>query len=144
TSCRCVFDGFAFIVWKSSCINSLIVHNQALDGGGGLYLRSAAGASIVKTTIADNTAAHAGGLYARADGTGSVVIDSSIISNNSATGGNGGGIQFLGVDNAPLIVKNCLISGNTASTAGGALYLDKSRAVISKTTFSNNSATHGG
>ncbi len=130
---------------KISIVNSRIVHNTAIDGGGGLYLRSGAGVSVVKTTIADNTASHGGGLYAQASGVHSVVlIDTCIISNNTATPGNGGGLQFQGVGGARLIVKNSLITGNATAGAGGGLYLGKSSAVITKTTFSNNSAALGG
>ena len=130
---------------KVSIVNSRIVHNGVGDGGGGLYLRAAGGSSVVKTTIADNSARHGGGLYASAEGPkGSVLIDTCNISNNTARAGNGGGLQFLGVNQAKLVIKNSLITGNSATGAGGGLYLAKSSAVISKTTFSNNSAGRGG
>ena len=141
-------DGGAVFVntpGKISISGSRIVHNVAINGGGGLYLRSLAGVSIVKTTIADNMADNGGGLYAQATGAKSVVlIDGCTISNNVALGGNGGGLQLRSVDNAKLIVKNSLITGNSAQSAGGGLYAASGHLAVSKTTFSNNSADRGG
>jgi fibronectin-binding autotransporter adhesin len=130
---------------KVSISGSRIVHNEAINGGGGLYLRSQAGVSIIKTVIADNRADNGGGLYAQATGAKSVVlIDGSTISNNVALGSNGGGLQFRSVDNSRLVMKNSLVTGNSAQTAGGGLYAASGHLLISKTTFSNNNADRGG
>ena len=141
-------DGGAVFVntpGKISISGSRIVHNEAINGGGGLYLRSAAGISIVKTIIADNKADNGGGLYAQASGPKSVVmIDGCTISNNVALGDNGGGLQLRSVDNARFIVKNSLVTGNAAQTAGGGLYIAEGHLLISKTSFSNNTADRGG
>ncbi len=141
-------DGGAVFVntpGKISISGSRIVHNEATNGGGGLYLRGLAGVSIVKTVIADNRADNGGGLYAQATGAKSVVlIDGCTISNNIALGDNGGGLQLRSVDNAKLIVKNSLVTGNAAQTAGGGLYAASGHLVVSKSTFSNNSADRGG
>ena len=130
---------------KVSIVGSRIVHNVAKADGGGLYLAAAAGISVVKTTIADNTALTRGGLYAVVSDPKSVIlIDTCIISSNTATNGRGGGLQLDGPDDGKIIVKNSLISGNSATTSGGGIYLDDGNLLITKTTFSNNTASRGG
>jgi predicted outer membrane repeat protein len=139
---------FAKTDGKISVAGSRIVHNKAHTvngGGGGLYLHGDAGVSVVKTTIADNTADKNGGLYAIAQGPKSVIlVDTCIIANNTATSGIAGGVRFDGVADGKIIVKNSIISGNTSAAAGGGLYLREGNLVISNTTISNNSAPRGG
>ena len=136
---------FVETLGKVSITGSRIVHNKALNDGGGLYLAAAAGISIVKTTIADNTALTRGGLYAVASNPKSVIlVDTCIISSNTATNGRGGGLQLDGPDDGKIIVKNSLITGNSATTSGGGIYLDDGNLLITNTTFSNNTAARGG
>jgi predicted outer membrane repeat protein len=133
---------------KVSVTGSHIVHNVAgivNGGGGGLYLHGDASVSVVKTTIADNTADKNGGLYAIASGAKSVIlIDKCVIANNTATGGIAGGVRFAGADDGKIIVKSSLITGNSSTEAGGGLYLREGNLSITNSTVSNNSALRGG
>ena len=129
---------------KISIVSSSIVHNQAASRGGA-HLDGRAGVSVVKTTVADNTATGKAGLYANTSGAKSVVlVDTCIIANNTATAGLGGGLSLDGDDGAKVIVKNSLITGNSATDSGGGLYLDSGHLFITNTTFSKNTAGAGG
>ncbi len=142
--------GGAFVktAGKISVASSSIVHNEAIilnGGGGGLYLNGSAGVSIVKTTIADNTALKNGGLYAIAkDPKSVIVIDKTIIANNNATSGIAGGARLAGAADGKIIIKNSLITGNSATNVGGGLYLREGNLLITNTTFSHNTAADGG
>lgn len=131
---------------KISIAGSHIVHNTATAGSGGLYLIGNAGVSIVKTTVANNTALFNGGLYAGASSAkATVLIDTSVIANNKATSSNAGGLGLDSDNGGKIIVKNSLISGNSAIDQGGGLVVSNfGNFVISKTTFSNNTAARGG
>ena len=70
-------------------------------------------------------------------------IKDSVISNNIATGGTGGGIF---VDQGDVSITNTLISNNVANDAGG-LYFQSGTThttiIIRQSSFVNNSATEG-
>lgn len=130
---------------KISITGSRIVHNEALNNAGGLYLAGKAGVSVVKSTIADNTAKFFGGLYASAANSKAIVlIDTSIIANNTATIGVGGGLGVDTADDGRIILKKSLITGNAAATHAGGVYFDDGNLTVTNTTFSNNTATKGG
>lgn len=109
--------------------SSRIVNNKAVaaGGGGGLYLVSQAGISVVKSTIADNTAPSAGGLYAHiSGGPAPIIIDKVIVTGNSATGGDGGGISLNGQDDGKIFARTASsaatpprarVVGSTSTTA---------------------------
>ena len=125
---------------KISIVNSRIVHNQANNDSGGLYLRGDAGITIVKSTIADNTGLTRGGLDARADGAKAVVlIDTCVISNNTATSGYGGGLVLFGEVGGKIILKNSLVTGNVANDGGG-IFFNVGTTTIATTIVKGNAA----
>ncbi len=76
---------------------------------------------------------------------GSLTIDNSIISGNSANfaGGDGGGIYSLG----RLIIRNSTIRNNSAENEGGGIYINNSfgsSQVLLYSTINDNSARSGG
>jgi fibronectin-binding autotransporter adhesin len=67
---------------------------------------------------------------------GTATINGLAIINGKASG-SGGGIFTLD----PLVLKNCVLSGNSAAAAGGAIYANTSTVTISGCTITGNSAT---
>lgn len=81
-----------------------------------------------------------GGIFAKA----SLTLDTVSVNNNSATF-TGGGIFFDGsaVSGSSLIVKNCTLSENSATTGAG-IGLKSATAKLSRSTVSGNSASENG
>lgn len=87
---------------------STIKQNVAAQNGGGIY--NALHLSVVDSTLANNTGLDGGGIY----GLGSslqLVVNSSTISGNAATGGTGAGGIFMGA--GQFVLFNSIVSGNT-------------------------------
>jgi predicted outer membrane repeat protein len=117
--------------------HSTVVGNSATHGSGGgvaayLWLE------VVDSLIAGNTAAENGG------GVASAVADVSIISSevrNNSAGYRGGGIEAGFVASAH--IDKTTVSGNTAATGGGGVYVDQG-VLITDSTLSSNAATGAG
>ncbi len=139
--------------------NSIISGNSTTGGGiyhsgGGLYAVAGAGIQIVGSTIFGNTAdKRGGGVNASipAGGTGDILIDASTIVGNTGTDGGGLSLSNLRNPSGTLVVgkvtvKNCRLSGNSAATEGGGLFLDDGVVTLDRVTLSNNTAaiTGGG
>ncbi len=72
---------------------------------------------------------------------GSLTIDSSVITDNTAVGG--GGLAFLG--SGQMMITNTIVSENDAGGApGGGLYINAVIANIDNSTIGNNTAVQGG
>lgn len=86
------------------------------NGGGGIYLFGAT-ATIINSTISGNNSATkaspGGGLVSRS--TGTVTIRNSTIAFNDGGASNGGGVRRL--DTATFTIESTIISDNTATTA---------------------------
>lgn len=98
---------------------SRIIHNTATSGGGGVYsdsFNTPVDASIIDTTIADNTSTETQGggifVYGGNDG-GTTNIERCTISGNEATISGGGGIFAAGLGQT-INVESSTISGNRA------------------------------
>jgi hypothetical protein len=117
-------------------------------GGGGIYLAGAVGgngATILNSTIANNTAFNGGGLAA-ATLYGKLAVNSSTITGNTATstlstpaGRGGGGIGlyvgyhgYLGGNYSAIALDNTIVSGNGAGNA----YKDIAKVADSTVTLS--------
>jgi hypothetical protein len=125
--------------------NSVLHHNQTTspsDGwGGAILLWDGAAVGILNSELYSNTARHGGAIY-NSFANSSVSIQDSIVRDNKATNGNGGGIYTT---NGGLTTNNVTISGNTATNVGGGIMLDAAMSSsIVKTTFSGNSSDSGG
>jgi hypothetical protein len=117
--------------------NSTISGNQVIGGhGGGIYV---AGGSLTveDSTISGNSAELGGGIGVVG---GLLTVANSTISGNSAVGGGG-----IFADESTLTVENSTLSGNVASRLGGGISLPGGgTAVIRNSTVAFNTATSGG
>jgi predicted outer membrane repeat protein len=138
-----------------------------LDGGGNVRLFSVAsgvGLELQNLTLSHGSAGSSSGGGAISMSGGTVTIDNSTVSNNTATGGGavfmtGGTLAienstFSGnsvpvdagaIDNegGSFTIGDSTFWGNSAGGAGGAIYNDGSPSTISNSTFSGNSAQSG-
>jgi hypothetical protein len=83
------------------------------DGGGGANL------TVTGCTVSNNFSDLGGGIVNWAS---TLHVENSTISGNGAAG-IGGGILNYGIDKASAFIRNCTISGNTASSGSGILNL---------------------
>ena len=135
--------------------------NQATWGGG--FSSETFTATFTDSYFINNTAQRGGGLDLTY---GDVSITGSVISGNKSTDDNGGGLNILSTDTmiidctikdnsadgavghggaiyfqntaATQVVKNCLITGNSAAANGGAISCEGASPTISNGTFSEN------
>lgn len=104
-------------------INGGVISNNRATNGGGIYAASRTHFHLNGGEISNNTATGDGGgvycsgLYSNADGR--CEFNGSTISGNTAQRGGGAYVRvcFIGY-------RNCRITGNTATEAGGGLYLE--------------------
>jgi len=108
--------------------NCVINNNSTLTyGGGGISFSSSNDNNsliIEKSIVKNNSAVHSGGAIAAGtyNTIGSLSIDSSEIYNNTSQG-TGGGISIGSFQsNFSSVISNSIIHDNTASTAGGGIY----------------------
>lgn len=115
--------------------------------GGAIYNSSSALGKITKCVFTKNSAEYGGAI----DASGAPIIDDCTFDGNwSFTGedgnfgGRGGAIFNYDVNSAPLI-SNCDFIKNSCPSFGGAIDNDSSsKAVITNSTFTENSAGYGG
>lgn len=124
--------------------DSTIIGNVAAQDGGGIHFDD--GRLVLKNTVVSNNQAGAGsggGLYVDDTDSGEFVIEASSITGNTA-GATGGGIYFGDTDD-PVVIRNTLISGNTAIGSGGGIYFDgPDEAITIETSEIVNNASTGG
>jgi hypothetical protein len=107
--------------------------------GGGVY-HYGNGINFDDVIFSGNLGAHGGGLYISA---GNIAVLNNVkITGNSCTGlnCNGGGIENRGT----LTMTDCEVEGNTAAGYGGGLYQFQGSAALTRVSFYDNHATHGG
>jgi Ca2+-binding RTX toxin-like protein len=105
----------------------VITKNQAEKHGGGIANTPTGTTTIVNSIIDDNLAWLGGGILSR----GTLVVDSSTISNNNAVGESGTtGTRRAG-------------GGGGAAGLGGGIFVSGGSATLTKSTVSNNSAKGG-
>lgn len=106
--------------------------------GGGIYCGGEAAPILRKNIIIGNTARHGGGLYT----SWSCEIHENVISGNTASGGEGGGI-FTFLSGSPKFERN-LVTGNTASYGGGGIAMyENSYGLIANNIIVQNQVTFG-
>lgn len=103
--------GGAFLNTSSNATftNLQLLNNQASTAGGGIYAHDVSDVLATNLTMSWNSAPTAGGMYLL--GLNLLVSDSEV-SNNNATGTNGGGLVVAGESFAEFVSVNVL--GNTA------------------------------
>jgi len=126
---------------KDSRVTGNTANGYSFANGGGVFVNGPL--TMIRSTIADNTATGAfgfgGGLYA----SNAVAISYSTISGNHATGI--GGAELFGADGTVnLSIVNTTISGNTGGTIGGLLALASPLHIASSTIAFNTSTAATG
>jgi hypothetical protein len=94
--------------------------------------------------IQNNTATLGGGLFTQSNSSGSILLDASLIQNNSAVNGRGGGIYVTSiVARSGVIAQDTTIQNNVAGEGGG-IYADPGNVVtdlsLTRVTIRGNKA----
>ena len=126
----------------TSIIGSTISGNTATAGGGGGINGSSLTTkqlAIERSTVSGNRAVFGAGIYSFDQAR---TIESSTISGNTATAGNGGG---LNANDGALTVRNATIAGNSATGNGGGIYsFSNGTPALQNAILANNSGATGG
>jgi len=118
------------------CVDSGGADDRARQGGA--IFNNQGVVTLRRTTVRDNQAFFDGGGIFNELGGSTLQIESSTFANNSASLG---GALFLR-DDATL--RNTTLSGNSANSDGGGIYLQFREATLEQTTFFDNSSGFGG
>jgi Big-like domain-containing protein/flagellar hook capping protein FlgD/parallel beta helix pectate lyase-like protein len=134
-------EGGIFVDNSSPSIsNLLIIKNDEKPGdnyGGGIFCNN--GTLILNSSNISNNSAHSGGGI---EGINSNIKISNVIIKNNEVWDDGGGLAML---NCPIVQLNNLnISNNIASSEGGGIESIGSTFNLTKVTIANNSAQEGG
>ncbi len=123
------FSSGGSLIIESSTLSGNISTTVGTNGGGGLYFFGVVGAGgfvIRNSTIAGNTTAGSGGGLVLRQLNGTLQLQNSTITGNTANttgtgaGYGGGGIALaLGNANSALAIESSIVSGNTATAANG-------------------------
>ena len=126
----------------TSTIQNCKIHNNSNTGyGGGVYsTNSVSSITISNCEIYSNSAGDGGGIYFN---TGTHTITNSIIRNNTATSGLGGGI-FFNWTSTGTTVTNTTVKDNTAANLGAGLYFNGGKADFNRCTITGNVASSTG
>ncbi len=116
---------------KLNLTNGSVPHDydQGFFHGGGIFNRGIL--TLNNSSVSGSASSDGGGIYN--DAHGSVLLNKSTVSGNSASAG--GGIFSRG----KLTLDNSTITGNACSSVGGGLY-NRDTAILNNSTVSNNSA----
>jgi len=98
--------------------NSWFIENRSMGNGGAIFVDAPGTAILERCLVFQNSAgSRGGGVF----GGGAVVMESSTLAENIASG-SGGGIYYEN-DTSPLIVRSSIIAGNEANEDGGGLFV---------------------
>ncbi|MGB0562131.1 MAG: CHAT domain-containing protein [Spirulinaceae cyanobacterium] len=128
-------------------IQDLTIQNGSVgfpNAGGGIHFNGSGSLRLENSTISGNTATDGGGIFAGTSAQ-SVIVRNSIISGNSSTA-SGGAIYFRnGADPITLEITNSIITNNqTAGLATIQFNSQLGNATISSSTFTGNSVGGAG
>ncbi len=122
---------------SAALISGFTIRNGKAATGGGIYLHNSS-PTIQDCVITGNSASsYGGGLYA--DGTSNPTVSRCQILSNSATTFGGGVYTISGGT-----FSSCLFTGNHSGYYAGAIYSYPATSVITNCTITGNSATSGG
>jgi predicted outer membrane repeat protein len=114
---------------------STLNSNVAEDDGGAVYIGG--NADVTNSTFSQNSASNGGGIA----NYGNLLVTNSAITGNNAA--NGGGI-FSDSSAYSLLIANCTIAENEATSTGGGIYLLGGTVHSINNTFSDNKSVNGG
>jgi len=108
--------GIYFTETNATLLNVIIMNNVSSWYGGGSYLSGESDIDMIDCQFSDNYAVAGGGIYVDYS---NIVIDNTLIANNSSESGGGGIVFFISESS---IMENVTLINNFAATMGGALY----------------------
>ena len=123
----------AFLIMNGGAVEQ----NTAVTNVGGIELPPGSTSTITSALISRNTAAGIGGI----DVSGTLTLRDSIVNQNTATGGNSGGLEVSG---GALTVVLSTIVNNTASGDGGAIFSNGDVTLTNSTITGNTAGGLGG
>jgi hypothetical protein len=129
-----IYSDYGTVILESSRITGNTAHTR----GGGAIHSSYSAVVLTDCILSGNIGGTAGGI---AKGGGSLRIENSTLSDNTAFG-RGGGISIAGSGEVA-IINNSTLSGNTAGSMGGAIYA-YAHISINSSTITENQAEEGG
>lgn len=122
-------------------IADITVRGGSVQGNGG-GIRNAGTLSLIRTVVSGNTATggDGGGIYSNGQGSSLKVARSTVSGNTASSAGGGIAAGVL------IAVNDSTISGNSAGTRGGGIYTyDRSEGTVENVTITaNQAATEGG
>jgi hypothetical protein len=125
-----------------SIANSTFTGNVATGSnfggaGGAVYVSGSSNLDIEGSTFTGNTSFHEGGAVRVQTSSATITIGGSVLANNTANGGNGGGAVFI---QGPTLMNNCTVRDNVSAVGGGGVWVQGGSLVLTNSTVSNNSA----
>src|SRR5690606_11963661 len=120
--------GGIFMVNTSLVIKNCIIKENAARGGGGIYTSYYTHLDVSDCVFTDNTTSGYGGAIHKDSIDSSLDINRCVFEGNTADSGT---------------ILNSIITGNTATNKGGAIY-DEGEAEFTNSTFYGNTANSGG
>ena len=136
---------------SSPVLNDVIITNNIGVHGGGIHVNTNSHPTLESCIIDNNsTTEHYDSLGTECKGGGiavdtncTITISNSTISNNSSDAGGGIHLGRYGGE-VNLFITNSEISGNTANSIGGGIYIGNSYALIDNVIIDNNSVIANG
>src|SRR5208337_4801521 len=122
---------------------STFTGNSANGGGWGGGILNAAAMTVTDSTFTSNSAGWGGGIfnsYSSSYQTGTVTVNGSTFTSNSAAGWGGG----VANNNGMLAVTNSTFTSNSSGDGGGGTYNNVGMLAVTNSTFTSNSAIIGG
>jgi CSLREA domain-containing protein len=116
--------------------DSTVSQNTATSSGGGIAVDGTGSLTLIRTIVSNNSAGHSGGIDVSSGAT--TIVGCSITGNQA--GDRGGGIICLG----PLAVSDSRIVGNTAGSEGGGIFCYGALSLTNTTVESNEAGGDGG
>lgn len=128
---------FIILSGANVTLNSLTIANANATGSGGGISNSGT-LTVNNSTFSDNSASGGGGIYNSLGAT--LTVMNSTFSGNAAGGGSGGGI----LNNGTVTVSNSTFSGNSAGNGGAIANFGGTGVTVTNSTISGNSGSNGG
>jgi parallel beta-helix repeat protein/predicted outer membrane repeat protein len=124
-----------------------LTHGKASKGDGGAISDHGESLTLDNVAVTSSAANDGGGVFVSSgDGGGpfSLTIQNSVLSGNTAT--NNGGAVYVRYVSGPVLIQHTQITGNTATNNGGgvAFYETNGDVTIDQSTISGNTAGQGG
>lgn len=113
-------------------------NNNTADNSEGGAIYNYGTLTLTNSTLTGNTAVNGGAIYNE----GILTIAGSTLANNTATDNDGGAIYNTA--NGTLTIEKSTFTGNTAEFDGGAISIWGGTITITETAFNNNTAYYGG